>query len=216
MGRPITLLEKHSIGPYQDEATNVIYQLLFCDQPALFAEHSTGKPEPPWSILFSKDPDLDALNEIAEDKQQASRVRALAFNLLQTAGNSVAKQEYLGTIIEVRLEEGLDTLAVFADGAARYINYSGKVAVIEGTPNPFDEEIKGVIETSKPIVAAIGPWEGVRLPAPKLGNIRMTFLVSDGLYFGEGPMGAMQGDGLAGPLISAATKLLVKIVNTST
>ena len=204
------------IGPYEDEATNVIYQLLFCDRPALFEKHHTGRLEAPWSTLFSKDPDLDALSEIAEDKQHESRVRALAFNLLHAAGNSVPVKEYLGTIIEVRLEEGLDTLAVFADGGARYINYSGKVAVVEGSPSAFDAEIKGVIEASKPIVAAIGPWEGDRLPPPKLGNIRMTFLVSDGLYFGEGPMGAMQGDGLAGPLISAATKLLLRIVNTST
>lgn len=202
--------------PYEDDATNVIYQLLFCDQPALFEKHYTGTLEPPWPILFSKEPDLNKLKTIANDKQQESRVRALAFNRLRAAGESVITKEYLGTIIEVRLEEGLDTLAVFADGGARYINYSGKVAVVEGRPSPFDDEIKGVIDSSKPIVAAIGPWEEERLPPPKVGNIRMTFLVSDGLYFGEGPMGAMQQDALAGPLISAATNLLVEIVNAST
>lgn len=208
--------KQKTIDPYGDEATNVIYQLLFCDRPALFEKHHTGPLEPPWSTLFSKEPDLNALNEIAEDKQQESRVRTLAFNLLRAAGRSVTTKEYLGTIIEVRLEEGLDTLAVFADGGARYINYSGKVAVVEGKPSPFDDEVKRVIDSSKPIVAAIGPWEEERLPPPKFGHIRMTFLVSDGLYFGEGPMGAMQRDGLAGPLISAATNLLVRIVNTST
>jgi len=154
---------------------------------------------------------------IAEDKQQESRVRMLAFDMLRAAGRPVPKKEYLGTIIEVRLSGGLDTMAVFADGSARYINQSGKIAIVEGTPNPFDHEIREVITTSKPIVAAIGPWDKERLPPPKMGNIRMTFLVSDGLYFGEGPMEAMQREALAAPLISAATRLLLKLVNqTST
>jgi hypothetical protein len=208
------LREQNSIAPYADEPTNLIYQLLFCDRPGLFVRHYTGTLERPWSTLISKDPDLAALNAIAEDKDEQSRVRALAFNLLRTAGEPVPTKEYLGTIIEVRLAEGLDTLAVFADGSARYINYSGKISVVDG-PSPFDEEIKTVIEVSKTVVAAIGPWDEERLPAPKLGNIRMTFLVSDGLYLGEGPMDIMQRDALAGPLISAAMKLLIRIVNIS-
>jgi hypothetical protein len=68
------------------------------------------------------------------------------------------------------------------------------------------------MQTSKPIVAAIGPWDKERLPPPEEGNIRMTFLVSDGLYFGEGPMGAMQQEPLASPLVSAATNLLLRLV----
>ena len=36
----------------------------------------------------------------------------------------------------------------------------------------------------------------------------MSFIVSDGLYFGEGPMQALMGDGLAGPLLQAGVGLL--------
>ena len=200
-------------GPYQDESSNVIYQLLFCDRPELFKEHYTGNVAGPWSVLFSARPDVVAVTKIAEDEQQESRVRALAFNALRAAGTSVPDKQYLGTILEVRLPEGLDTMAVFADGGARYINHSGKVVVAEGRPNPFDDEISAVIEKSKPIVAAIGPWDKERLPPPNEGNLRMTFLVSDGLYFGEGPMNAMQQEPLAAPLISAATRLLIRLVD---
>ena len=200
-------------GPYKDEPTNLIYQLLFCDRVQLFKEHYSGKVQHPWSELFRKKPDLAAIARIAGDTREESRVRMLAFNMLRAAGRTVPKKDYLGTIIEVRLEEGLDTMAVFADGSARYINHSGKIAVVEGTPNPFDGEIKRVIETSRPIVAAIGPWDKERLPPPKVGNLRMTFLVSDGLYFGEGPMDSMQRQALAAPLISAATSLLFKLVD---
>ena len=199
-------------GPYEDEPTNVIYQLLFCDRPDLFKEQYTGNVEEPWSTLFAAHAEPAALAKIAEDERQESRVRGLAFNRLRAAGHSVPPKEYLGTIIEVRLPEGLDTMAVFSDSGARYINYSGKVIVVEGTPNPFGDEIRAVIEASKPIVAAIGPWDKARLPPPVPGNIRLTFLVSDGLYFGEGPMEVMQQEPIAAPLISAATKLLVKLI----
>ena len=203
-------------GPYREDSANVIYQLLFCDRPQLFKQNHKGNLEPPWSVLFSKTPDLEAIAKIAGDKHQESRVRALAFNALRAAGRPVAQKEYLGTVIEVRLPGGLDTLAAFADGGARYINQSGKIVVVEGKPNPFDNEIQKVVEASKPVIAAIGPWDKDRLPAPKEGNIRLTFLVSDGLYFGEGPMDAMQRERMAAPLISAGTALLHKLVQKTT
>lgn len=203
-------------GPYKEAAPNLIYQLLFCDHLQLFKNHHKGDLVPPWSILFSKVPNIQELARIAGDEEQESRIRILAYNALRAAGNAVPQKVYLGTIIEVRLPAGLDTLAVFADGRARYINHSGKIAVVEGSPNPFDVEIKGVVDASKPIIAAIGPWENARLPAPKLGNIRMTFLVSDGLYFGDGPMNMMQQERIAAPLISAATTLLMKLVERTT
>lgn len=199
-------------GPYEDPSINLIYQLLFCDRLELFKQNYTGETAPPWSTLFAEETDVAALTKIAEDADRESRVRMLAFNRLRAAGAAVPARQYLGTIIEVRLAEGLDTLAVFADGRARYINYSGKMIVVEGTPSPFDPEINQVIEASQPIVAAIGPWDKERLPPPAEGNIRMTFLVSDGLYFGEGPMSVMQQEPLASPLVSAATKLLLKLV----
>jgi hypothetical protein len=203
-------------GPYKEEATNLIYQLLFCDRPQLFKEDHKGKLEPPWSTLFSEPQNLEAIAKLAADKHQESRVRALAYNELRGAGKPVPKKEYLGTIIEIRLHGGLDTLAVFADGSTHYINQSGKLIVVNGTPNPFDHEIETVIQASKPLVAVMGPWDKDRLPAPKEGNIRLTFLVSDGLYFGEGTMESMQREPLAAPLISAGTKLVLRLIEKTT
>jgi hypothetical protein len=203
-------------APYKDDSTILIYELLFCDRPELFQQNHTGVMVPPWSILFAEKPDLDAVASIASDGSQESRVRMLAFNLLRKSHRDVKVKELLGTIIEVGLPEGLDTLAVFADGGARYINHSGKMVIAEGTPNGFDSEITQVITASQPIVAAIGPWDKERLPPPPNGTIRMTFLVSDGLYFGQGPMDMMQREQMAAPLINAATALLLKMVEKTT
>jgi hypothetical protein len=202
--------------PYKDESTSLIYNLLFCDRLDLFRQNHKGALVPPWSILFAEKPALDVVASIASDGSQESRVRMLAFNLLRKAHHDVKEKELLGTIVEVGLPEGIDTLAVFTDGCARYINHSGKMVIVEGTPNAFDSEIKQVITSSQPIVAAIGPWDKERLPPPQNGTIRMTFLVSDGLYFGQGPMDAMQKERMAAPLINAATTLLVKMVQKTT
>jgi hypothetical protein len=208
--------DKELTGPYKDHSTNLIYHLLFCDRLKLFEDNHKGELDVPWSTIFKVDPDYEAVGKIANDKSQEARVRMLSFGLLRSAKKDVPKGELLGTIIEVRMPSGLDTLAVFTDGGARYINHSGKIAVVEGVPNQFQKEIEDVIKTSRPIVAAIGPWDKERLPAPNNGNIRMTFLVSDGLYFGEGPMDMMQQDKMAAPLIQSATSLLLKIVEETT
>lgn len=199
-------------GPYKDDSTNLIYQLLFCDRPELFKEHTKGPLLPPMSILFSDSPNLVEIEKVAADEKQESRMRMVAFNALRAAGKEVPKKIYLGTIIEAGLAGGTDTLAVFADGRARYINHSGKMVIVESATNPFEQEIKDLIEASKPVVEAIGPWTKPRLAAPKRGMFRMTFLVSDGLYFGQGPMEAMQKERLAAPVVMAGTRLLVKIV----
>jgi len=199
-------------GPYKGDSVNLIYQLLFCDRLELFKEHTKGPPLPPMSVLLSDTPNLVEIEKVAGDEKQESRIRMLAFNALRRAGKDVPKKIYLGTIIEVGLAEGTDTLAVFADGRARYINHSGKMVIVESSTNPFEEEIKNVISASKPVVEAIGPWTKPRLAAPARGMFRMTFLVSDGLYFGQGPMEAMQKERLAAPVLTASTRLLVKIV----
>lgn len=198
-------------GPYKDDSTNVIYHLLFCDRPTLFLTGESIKLTEPWKTLAKDPPDFNRLIALADDQAGESRVRALAFNKLLQKGQNVEPKQLLGTIIEVALPEGVDTLAAFADGNARYINHTGKMAIIEGAPGLFQSEIQAVMKASKPVVAVIGPWDKTRLPAPTIGNIRLTFLVSDGLYFGEGPMEVMQREPMAAPLIDAATELLVKL-----
>ncbi len=76
--------------------------------------------------------------------------------------------------------------------------------------------MREVIRASLPVVEAIGPWDGTRLPPPGPDKLRLSFLVSDGLYFGEGPIDVMQQDPMAAPLFTAATTLLTKIVNLKT
>ena len=194
--------------PYAESHVNFLYNLLFCDDITLFKNQASTKDGGLWATLLAEDTDKVALRKIADDESNEGRVRALAYNRLRASGEKVPSKKVLGVIIEVPLQQGLDVLAAFAEGGVRYLNQSGKVAIFEGQGNPVEGLAKELVLASQPVVNRIGPWEKKRLPPPKAGNVRMTFLVSDGLYFGEGPFGALQKDPMAGPVLAKATQLL--------
>jgi hypothetical protein len=194
--------------PYAESHVNFLYNLLFCDDIALFKNEKNIKGAGLWPTLLADTPDLEALQKIAVDEKNEGRVRAIAFNRLRASGHKVPTKKLLGVIVEVRQKRGLDVLAAFAEGGVRYLNQSGKVAIFEGGGHPVEMLAKELVAASEPVVSQIGPWDKTRLPPPKLGNVRMTFLVSDGLYFGEGSFDALYQDPMGGPVLTKATELI--------
>ena len=202
--------------PYAQPHANFLYNLLFCDDINLFKNQNNTTGDGIWQTLLSEPADKAALRKIAEDQTNEGRVRALAYNRLRGAGEKVPSKKLFGVIVEVPLKQGLDVLAAFSEGGVRYLNQSGKVAIFEGPGNPVETLAKELISASQPVVNQIGPWDKQRLPPPKEGNVRLTFLVSDGLYFGEGPFGDLQQDAMAGPVLAKATQLLQRAVELGT
>jgi hypothetical protein len=194
-------------APYAGATANDLYNLLYCDEPAAF-EAQPGQGDPPWqAVLFGEPAKVPALLALAEDATQEGRIRYLAYAKLRALGQTVPEKRLLGVIVEVPLDRGLDVLAAFSDGGVRYINHSGKIGVYEAVDS-IGPKVRGLFAASEPLVARIGPWGRPRRPPPPAGSIRLTFLVSDGLYFGEGPMGDMLQETLAAPVIRSATELL--------
>ncbi|HEX3745664.1 MAG TPA: hypothetical protein VHW09_17100 [Bryobacteraceae bacterium] len=200
-----------SQSPYGQKEADFIYNLLFCDDPSLFRAAADQQADDPLHTVLQKDADAGAIRAIADDESLESRVRCLAFNWLRRNHQPVPKGKLLGTIVELGLPAGLDVIAAFVDGRVRYINQTGKLAVFEATPPQVAAEAANLLAVSKPIVGRIGPWDKPRRPRPPQGSLRMTFLVSDGLYFGEGPVSAMQNDPLAGPVYAQAGRLVQAI-----
>jgi hypothetical protein len=201
-------------APYTVESSNIIYNLLFCDDFAAF-KPADGKQLALWQqTLFSEPANISSLEALSSDQSAEGRVRYLAFSKLRTLNKKVQSKKLLGVIIEVPLSGGLDTLAVYSEGGVRYINHTGKLAVIEGVSD-FQPLVQKLFEASIPVVNQIGPWDKSRLSPPKQGNVRLTFLVSDGLYFGEGPMNVMQNEAMAGPVIQQAAVLLQAVVKAT-
>ena len=205
MGRAADATAQYA--PYQEPTANFLYNLLFCDDLDLFKNEETVK-DGTWAALLAEEPDFTALERIAASPDEESRVRVLAYNRLRASGRAVPAKQLLGVIVEVPLRQGLDTLAAYRDGRVRYLNQSGKIAVFEGGPPEVETLADELILVSQNLVNAIGPWDKRRLPPPRAGNVRLTFLVSDGLYFGEGPFQALQNDPLGGPVLAKATQLL--------
>ncbi len=202
-------------SPYSNDGINRIYNLLFCDNISSFTPTANQEP-PPWlATLFSEPPDIPALETFASDSSQEGRLRSLAYSRLRSTGKRVATKILLGVVVEMPLAAGLDTLAAYSEGGVRYINQTGKMAFFEGVTS-LQPLVQNLFRASQMIVDRIGPWERARLPPPKSGNIRLTFLVSDGLYFGEGPTPQMQRDPAAGQVIRNASTLLNQVVTLAT
>jgi hypothetical protein len=205
--------EIRGFAPYKNGGLNFIYNLLFCDNLELFKVTANTDPLGPWATLLAENPSAAALYTIAGDGSQESRLRALAYNRLREKDQPVPPKEFLGVIIEVGLEGGLDVLAAFPDGRVRYINETERMSFFEESPVPVRSKAEKLLSASQLAVQSIGPWDQARLAPPSNGMIRMSFLVSDGLYFGQGPFNVMQRDPLAGPIIAAGLELLQAVVD---
>jgi hypothetical protein len=202
-------------APYPNGATNEIYNLLFCDDPAAFRPRP-GASSAAWQVaLVSEPPDRSALQALVADTAQEGRVRYLACTRLRQLGQPVPNKVLLGVVVEMPLAGGLDVLAAFSEGGVRYLNQSGKLGVVEGVES-LQGLVRDLLTASKAVVARIGPWDQPRRPPPAFGNVRLTFLVSDGLYFGEGPASAMEREPMAGPVIQRAAQLLQAVVAMGT
>ncbi len=203
----------------QTDAQSAMYELLFADRLEAFAE---GMREVV-PALFAEPADPSAVRAIADDGSAESRLRVLAYRRLaamsraigegSSGGRTTAPPDLplLGVIVEIGLDEGLDVLAVYADGRIRYLNHAGGMTVVEGDP-AFEPGAKALLAAAEPVARAIGPWEELRRPQPGKGVLRLTFLVGGEIRFGEGPIEALSADPMGGPVFQAATNLLVALV----
>ena len=205
----------HVAGPYPQNEANFIYQLLFCDDPTLFRPQIGIQPVAWQTTLLNAQPDAGTVRKLAADATQDSRVRMLAYNWLRQNREPVPVKQLLGAIIEVPLPTGLDVLAAYADGGIRYINQTGRFTIFESAPAKVAAQAAQLLSASRVAITHFGPLEMARWPAPKAGKMRMTFLVSDGLYVAEGPWPGMDREPIAGPVIAEAGKLLNLVVEAA-
>ena len=201
--------QQTSSDPYKDSSTNLIYNLLFCDNLELYKDKTQQPYTYPFDILFAETTSVPDLQRIINDTASDPRLKVLAYNRQLASGHKPDKKELLAVIVEVGLDGGLDVLASFNNGTARYINQTGKILVWETTTDDKANELtKDLFLKGQDIVNQIGPWDKARKPHPTKGNVRITFLVSDELYFGEGPMNVLFNDALANPALTVATQLM--------
>ncbi|MES1201683.1 MAG: hypothetical protein ABUS57_09580 [Pseudomonadota bacterium] len=196
---------------YTDEATNLIYNLLFCDDPSLF-KGGEGTPAKLLAMFKGAASEAD-LRAIAADANASTRYRLLAMHELRRKGAPVGESVLLGAIVEAPMENGRDTLAAYADGSVRYINQSGKMSFIDAPVPLLAEKIRDFLSEAAKMAGHLQPFRGERMPAAKQGGpTRVTFLLSDGPRVGERPMDEIMHDSIGEPVIRAAAILLDGVV----
>jgi hypothetical protein len=227
--------------PYEKPYLNVLYNMLFCDIPALhrddspeedaalrrkmetenpalakevYADENSSDGPSVFDKIFADAPDSNTLSAIAANEREESRVRALAFNALRAGGHEVELKSILGAIYEMRVDGGLDVIAAYADGQVRYFNHAESVVMFEGAPKEVAEAAKDWIASAQDIAHRIGPAGEPRHPPPDGDRVRISLLVSDGLYVGEGPYDVLAEDPMGGAMIAKALAVFKAISET--
>lgn len=199
-------------APYAHPGANAMYKLLFCDDLAAFAAKPKETPVG-WKVAqAAQPPDLAALGRVAADTGQDGRVRCMAHARLRQSSAQPAGRVLLGVITEVGLDGGLDTLAAFSDGGVRYINQSGRMVVAEGRTVYTAEQVDRLFDQVQAALVRMQPTRQLRTAPPPNGVVRYTFVTSVGPDVGQAPMRDIQRDSLGGPVLAAATDLLLAMI----
>lgn len=144
-----------------------------------------------------------------------SRHHAQAWTFLRACGHAPPTESakaVLGVVVEVALKEGLDLLAAYPDGTARYLNYSGAGVIWEHPDGSLDPKIQAVMLEAATLAQRIGPWTEPRPGPPRSGSVRLNIITPSGLHFGEGPVQAIASDSMGGRLFHAATELMQALI----
>lgn len=201
--------------PYKNQVTNFAYNLLFCDVPALFVQNKALKPDTPlYRVLHAGAKDAGAVRKIA-DQDRDSCTRMLAYDWLRAHKQPVPAKSLLGVVIEIGSPESLDTVAVYADGNVRYIDEQEKLFSYGPNTAGISPKAQAFLKRSRDLLAHLDPWKEPRVVAPPYGIVRITFLASSGLYFGDGELRQMFKDKFGGATVRSAFDLFKAVASMS-
>lgn len=196
---------------------------LFGDLPIEHWAKDENAHLEPWSLFVKARKSLEAkdntsaiaaLIQVTELPGLESRHYVQAWNFLRGLGvNPPADQAKIvhGVVVEVGMPKGVDIVAAYSDGTARYLNFSGAGEIWERPNDSLDAEIKALLEAGQTVANLIGPWDKERPEAPTNGNVRLNMLTPSGLHFGYGGFETLSKDPKGAALINPATQLMLKL-----
>lgn len=123
------------------------------------------------------------LKYVLSNSTLESRVHLWAWKALRRLGEKPSAnegRETRGVVIEVPMDDGYDTLAVYPDGQVRYINYTGKIAVWDAPDDRFKSAIKNILQTAQQFVNKTSVLE--KHKPVKFGFVQISILTFNGIY----------------------------------
>ena len=112
-----------------------------------------------------------------------TRVQLWVWSGLRELGEKPSTKEggeVLGVILEVPMEGAFDTLAAYADGTARYLNYSGAAVFWDTQDSLIKQLCQQFITSVVPTSSKAEPRSGVSLPKPP--RMQVTMLTRSGNF----------------------------------
>jgi len=161
---------------------------------------------------------VSILQSLVADADLESRDHLEAWTALRGMGVRPSPEDearVLGVVLDVPMAGGLDTLAAYADASARYVNHTGKIAVVEALVGGLTPPILALVAEGQKLAPRIGPWVG-RRPPLLAGAARISMLCPGGLYFGQGPRDVLMSDPMAAPVFTCGAELIQAITRLST
>lgn len=163
------------------------------------------------------------LKEILSNPEAEVREKLLAWRALRALGEkppaNVADQVQ-GVVMEVPIDNAIDTLAAYADGRARYVNGNGVGVILWDSTDESSvtTQAKKLIKAAEPLVEN-APVYDQHLPA-KNSVIRLSILTYGGIHVREGKLDYQSvhmvspGDILM-PACDIGTELFTKLIEAS-
>jgi hypothetical protein len=116
-----------------------------------------------------------------------------------------------GVVIQVPIESGVDVLAAYADGTARYVNHSGKILVWEITDNTISSMIRKLLQSCKHLCGVVAA--GSANDAVK-DSVRVTLLTFNGNRFAEVRMQSLASSPI-NVIVSVGAELMANLIKRS-
>jgi hypothetical protein len=191
-------------------------ELLFGDVP--LAQWAGTAKESPWKDFQAATRAIERGDTaLAEQSLRAvlahtgleSRHYLQAWDALRGLGVAPAAEakHLYGVVLDVPVQDGLDTLAGYEDGTARYLNYSGKIIVWESADEQISTLITDLHQAAHQILIHAGPWDGPRPPLPP-GQSRVSLLTPSGIHFGQAHLDDLMQDRFAAPVFHTGVLLM--------
>ncbi len=102
--------------------------------------------------------------------------------------------EVLGAIIEMPSGDGVDTLAAYVDGTARYLNFSGRAIFWDQESKEIKDLCQAMIDSTIPDSNRAKPRESLDLPKR---HLQVTLLTRSGPFVITFPSNAVSNSGAA-------------------
>lgn len=185
-----------------------IRQMLFASQSLkeqASRMHLDGQPGPFQTIADAsklveegkKEEAITRLRSVLETPDLETRIVLWTWSALRGLGEKPDPKlagEVLGVVMEMPSGGGYDTLAAYADGSARYLNYSGRAIIWDSQDPQIKALCRAFIDSTIPLSTRTKPRTSLSLPGH---GAQVTLLTRSGIFASPDPPDSVVGAGAA-------------------